>query len=165
MRKRILKKSELLREGYVKGLRKAQKIIMETLQTADGRTIQDDARVWVDCFYNFCFENGETPCLVVNCEDCDEPSNTMFEILSVKYDKGGNRFVIEVKAKGNLRLNRFYINNARNVIHDFEIDDIPASCVDVEISHDIQPLADVLEGAESIMLFDCPKFIEALPRP
>lgn len=136
---------------------------METLQTADGRTIQDDARVWVDCFYNFCFENGETPWLVVNCEDCEE-LNTIFDILSVEYDKDGNRFVLEVKAKNNLRLKRFYINNARNVIYDFEINDIPASCVDVEISHDLQPLADVFEGAESITLFDCPKFIEAMPR-
>lgn len=36
MKKRIMKKSEVLREGYVKGLRKAQSIINETLAQTQG---------------------------------------------------------------------------------------------------------------------------------
>lgn len=35
MKKRIQKKSEVLREGYVKGLKKAQKIIREMLESVD----------------------------------------------------------------------------------------------------------------------------------
>lgn len=36
MRKRILKKSEVLREGYVKGLKKAQAVINEMLVQTQG---------------------------------------------------------------------------------------------------------------------------------
>lgn len=35
MRKRFLKKSEVLREGYVKGLKKARQIINEMLDETD----------------------------------------------------------------------------------------------------------------------------------
>lgn len=35
MKKRILKKSDLLREGYVKGLKKAQRIIKEMLEQSE----------------------------------------------------------------------------------------------------------------------------------
>lgn len=35
MRKRLQKKSEVLREGYVKGLKKAKQIINEMLNEAD----------------------------------------------------------------------------------------------------------------------------------
>lgn len=42
MRKRILKKSEVLREGYMKGLKKAQRIINEMLVQSQGFDDDDE---------------------------------------------------------------------------------------------------------------------------
>lgn len=163
MKKRLQKKSEVLREGYVKGLRRAKRIIAEMLQTADGRTIQDDARVWVDTFSNFCVENGKPATLAVIYDDLSLDS---FEVDSVKYDKEGNRFVIEAYMEDDPRPLHFFINDARNVMYDSEVSDIPAASVDVETrqGHGAVPLVDVFKGAECIALYDCPEFSEAFPR-
>lgn len=152
----------MLREGYVKGLRRAKRIITEMLQTADGRTIQDDARVWVDVFNGFCVENGKPATLAVVHDDLTVDN---FEVVSVEYDKEGNRFVIEV-SENDQRSLHFFINDARNVMYDSEVSDIPAASVDVETlhGHGAEPLADVFRGADCISLYDCPEFSEAFPR-
>lgn len=48
MKRRIIKKSEVLREGYIKGLKKAQKIINEMLSVADSEPSRAAINHWRD---------------------------------------------------------------------------------------------------------------------
>lgn len=65
MKKKMLKKSDVLREGYVKGLKKAQKLIKESLDsnpfedTEEWELLDDDDREMLEAYLEF-FEADET---------------------------------------------------------------------------------------------------------
>ena len=164
MKKRLLKRSDVLREGYVKGLRKAQRIIAEMLQTADGRTIQNDARAWVDCYNIYCFENDCEAALVFAYDSEHDYDRNGYRVDSVKYDAGNDRIVVKAIEGRTGEMRTFYINDALEVVHGEEVDEIAARHVDVETPHGVMNVADVCEGVEYIAFYGCPEFSDAFPR-
>lgn len=78
MKRRVLKKSEVLHEGYIKGLKKAQKIITEMASNGSKYMVSDDFRTGE--LFDFCdFQIDKLISIKEDAEDIVQQASAMLD--------------------------------------------------------------------------------------